>query len=107
MRSFHYFEEYDQLDLPNLVGLEVVLRRCQLIVYRHEKKKAGEGKEQKAGLTRHEANYFSGLHRLTSDIMVCPELIEWVSKEIGKDVEVTKQMRKAREEARLSRNEKP
>ena len=36
-----------------------------------------------------------------------PELIEWVSKEIGKDVEVSKQMRKAREEARLSQGEEP
>ena len=37
--------------------------------------------------------------------MICPELVEWVSKEIGRDVEVTKQMRKAREEAKLSRKD--
>eukprot|EP00959_Pyramimonas_sp_CCMP1952_P244826 5117494-Pyramimonas_sp.AAC.1 len=65
MRAFQFFGEYDQVDLPNLVGLEVTLRRCQLIEYHYEKKgKAATGKEQGAGLSREEAAYFTGSHRL-------------------------------------------
>jgi len=105
MRAFQYFGEYDQIDLPNLVGLEVDLRRCQLIEYHYEKKsKAGASKEKGAGLSREEASYFTGSHRLGGEVMICPELVEWVSKEIEKDASVAKQMRKAREEARLSRS---
>ncbi|CAK0807270.1 unnamed protein product, partial [Prorocentrum cordatum] len=106
MRAFQFFGEYDQVDLPNLVGLEVTLRRCHLIEYHYEKKgKAATGKEQGAGLSREEAAYFTGSHRLGGEVMICPELIEWVSKEIEKDASVAKQMRKAREEARLSRKD--
>ncbi|CAK0809251.1 unnamed protein product, partial [Prorocentrum cordatum] len=65
MRAFQFIGEYDQVDLPNLVGLEVTLRRCQLIEYHYEKKgKAATGKEQGAGLSREEAAYFTGSHRL-------------------------------------------
>lgn len=37
MRTSQDFGEYYQVDLPNLVGLEVVLRRCQTIECNHEK----------------------------------------------------------------------
>ena len=105
MRAFQFFGEYDQVDLPNLVGLEVIIRRCQVIEFHYEKKGKGGNKqnEQMAGVSREEAAYFSGSHRMAGEVMICPELVEWVSKEIGRDVEVTKQMRKAREEAKLSR----
>jgi hypothetical protein len=106
MRAFQYFGEYDQLDLSNVCGVEVILRRCQLIEYHHEKKSKNQAsKEQTAGVTRDEAAYFTGLHRLAGEVMICPELVEWVSKEVSRDVEVAKQMRKAREESRLTRGE--
>ena len=108
MRAFQFFGEYDQIDLGNLVGLEVILRRCQLIEFHYEKKHKTEkgAKEQTAGVSRDEAAYFSGTHRLAGEVMICPELVEWVSKEIGRDTEVVKQMRKAREESTLSRKDK-
>ena len=105
MRALQFFGEYDQVDLPNLVGLEVIMRRCQVIEFHYEKKGKAQqgGKDQSAGVTRDEAAYFSGTHRLAGEVMVCPDLVDWVSKEIGRDVEVVKQMRKAREEAKLGR----
>ena len=108
-RSFQFFGEYDQCDLPNLMGLEVIIRRCQVIEYHYEKKRAasaakGSGNQQ--GLTRDEASYFSKVHRMAGEAMICPELVEWVGKELGRDVEVQKQMRKAREEAKLFRDGK-
>ena len=91
-----------------MCGLEVVLRRCQMIEFHHDKKsRAASSKEQTAGITRDEAAYFSGLHRLAGEVMISPELVKWVSEEVGRDVEVVKQMRKAREEARLTRGDKP
>ncbi|CAK0878632.1 unnamed protein product, partial [Prorocentrum cordatum] len=90
MRAFQFFGEYDQIDLPNLVGLEVVLRRCQVIEFHYEKKnKGGKANEQAQGVTRDEAAYFSGSHRLGGEVMICPELVEGVSKEIGRDVEAS------------------
>ena len=107
MRAFQFFGEYDQLDLSNVVGLEVILRRCQVIEFHYEKKgKNTKEKDVPAGISREEAAYFSGTHRLAGEVMISPELVDWVTKEIGRDVEVTKQMRKAREENRLSRPEK-
>ena len=106
MRAFQYFGETDQLDLPNLAGLEVLMRRAQMIEYHHEKRtkaaNAGDGKS--GGVTCEEASYFSGSHKLNGEVMVTPDLLAWVGKEIERDVEVTKQMRKAREEQRLSRD---
>ena len=107
MRSFQSFGEYDQVDLPSLMGLEVILRRCHMIEYHHEKRsKAVKDKgDTVGGLSRDEAAYFVGSHRTAGEVMVSPELVEWVSKEIGKDVEVVKQMRKAREESKLARKD--
>ena len=103
--AFHYFVEYDQIDRPNLVGLEVMLRRCQLIEYHYEKKgKASAGKEQSAGLSREEAAYFTDSHWLSGEVMICPELVERASNEIEKGASVAQQMRKVREEACLSRS---
>eukprot|EP00959_Pyramimonas_sp_CCMP1952_P242415 5067054-Pyramimonas_sp.AAC.1 len=78
MRAFQFFGEYDQIDLPNLVGLEVILRRCQVIEFHYEKKNKGsKANEQGQGVTRDEAAYFSGSHRLGGEVMICPELVEW------------------------------
>lgn len=106
MRAFPFFGEYDQIDAPNLVGLEVILRRCQLIEFHYEKRQRSQsGKDNTPGLTRDEAAYFSGSHRLSGEVMVSPELTTWVSQEISRDVEVTKQLRKAREESKLARKD--
>ena len=103
MRALQFLGEYDQLDLGNIVGLEVILRRCQVIEFHYEKKgKAQQGKETSAGVSREEAAY----HRLAGEVMNALELVEWVTKEISRDVEVTKQMRKVREESRPSHQEK-
>ncbi len=63
MRVFEFFGEYDQLDLANVVGLEVILHRCQVIEFHYEKKgKTQQGKDIPAGVSCEEADYFSGTH---------------------------------------------
>eukprot|EP00974_Lingulodinium_polyedra_P013762 1334010-Lingulodinium_polyedra.AAC.1 len=91
MRAFQLFCEYDQLDVANLVGLEILLRRCQMIEYHYEKKaKASAAAGNEKGLTRDEAAYFVGSHRLTGEVMICPELVEFVAKEVERDTGVAK-----------------
>ena len=100
---------YDGMDITNVASLEVMMRRVQLVEYaysdrRNEKGKKGGGKDTKgddrAGLVE-EAAVFSGIHRETGEMMVAPELLEYVSREIEKDASIMKQIRKVREERRL------
>lgn len=63
----------------------------------------GASNPEALGMIWDEAAYFSGTHRIAGEVMINPELVEWVSKESGRDVEVAKQLRKAREEAKLAR----
>ena len=46
---------------------------------------------------------FTGKHKEYGNIMISPELLEYVSKEAEKEVNVMKQVRKAREERALAR----
>ena len=104
MRAFEWFGEYDQVDMPNLAGLEVIMRRAQTIEYHHERRlKSNQAKDNPSGLSRNEAAYFVGTHKTTGEVMISPDLVEWVAKEMGKDAEIDKQLRKSREEAKLSR----
>lgn len=97
---------YDGMDITNVAALEVMMRRAQLVEYaysdrRNDKGKKGGGKDSKND--KSEAAVFSGIHRKTGEMMVAPELLEYVhvSREIEKDASIMKQIRKAREERRL------
>ena len=99
---------YDGLDLSNIAGAELAFRRLQLIEYFYSErgpgsgKGAGKSKPEKAQadetLYRMESSIFSGTHREFGDTMVCPELMEFVSKEVEREASIMKQVRKAREE---------
>lgn len=115
---------YDGLDLVNLAGVEMMLRQAQLVEYAyaqdsavgysevqaqtggHDKgKKTGSGREKDEGGGRftlvHEAAVFAGNHRDSGSYMICPDLLDYVGREIERDASVLKQVRKAREERRL------
>ena len=75
----------------------------------YEKKRAASAAKESGsqhGFARDEASYSSRVHRMAGEAMICPELVEWVGKELGCDMEAQKQMRKAREEAKLLRDGK-
>ena len=68
-----------------------------------EAKSKGEGKGRaQTGLARigflDEAAIFTGTQGQESDIMVCPELMEYVAKEVERNAGILKQVRKAKEE---------
>ena len=107
---------YDQLNLPNIAGIEKLLREAQFVEwqYAESSKKAGEAggsgdnKKGKGGgkgdvLISGEMQLFTGKHKEYGNIMISPELLEYVSKEAEKEVNVMKQVRKAREERALAR----
>ena len=98
---------YDVMDVTNLASFEILMRRLQLIEYTYsekgpappskEDKGKGKGKSMHVGLYD-ESQIFMGSHKEFGDIMVAPDLLEYVSKEVEKEAAVMKQVRKAREE---------
>ena len=48
---------------------------------------------------------FTGAHRDSGEVMISPDLLEYVSKEVERDASIMKQLRKGREErAAASKN---
>ena len=101
---------YDGLDIPNSAGLEHLMRRAQLIEFTYSDRgpapptgnKSGKGGKKGSSGGFDEANIFMGQHRSHGDVMICPELIDYVSKETEREASVMKQVRKAREERELA-----
>ena len=106
MKALDKLARFDGLDLSDLAGVELIFRRLQMIEYFHSEKAPGGGKgsgknkEKKSedGTFKAEAAIFTGTHRDYGDVMIDPNLLEFVSKEVERDAAVMKQMRKAREE---------
>ena len=108
MKMLDKMGRFDGLDLSNLTCAELAFRRLQLIEYFYSDKGPGSGKgsgKNKEKDKKHEdlsykaeAAIFTGTHREYGDLMVAPDLLEYVSKEVERDAAVLKQVRKAREE---------
>lgn len=108
MKMLDKMGRFDGLDLSNLACAELAFRRLQLIEYFYSDKGPGSGKgsgKNKEKDKKHEdlsykaeAAIFTGTHREYGDLMVAPDLLEYVSKEVERDAAVLKQVRKAREE---------
>ena len=101
---------YDGLDIPNSAGLEHLVRRAQMIEFSYSDHgpapstgtKSGKGGKQGSSGALDEVNIFTGQHRSQGDVMICPELIDYVSKETEREASFMKQVRKAREERELA-----
>ena len=102
LRVLQHAVEYDMLDVPNIAGLELLVREAQMVEFHYVKKKREQSKKDgNHGLVQDEMQYFRGnLHQV--EHMICPALIEYASTEIGKEADRVKQFRKAREESRLA-----
>jgi hypothetical protein len=68
-------------------------------------KKKGHGKSARIGMYD-ESSIFMGSHKEFGDVMVCPDLLDYVTKEVEREASVMKQIRKAREERSLLSREK-
>eukprot|EP00435_Cladocopium_sp_Y103_P047592 s239_g14.t1 len=88
---------YDQVDVTNLAGAEMIVRALQRIEEKHKFKlssvdDAGEG-----------ALFMGSQSGARTGSIVCPKLTEWIGSEMQKEAMVAKERRKAREERALSR----
>ena len=96
----------DQLDLCNLGCMEHLLREPQLVEYFYanvEKDKAEKERQQAkkgtaSGPSGEEMELFRGAYKSSGSSMVCPELTEWIGRQLERDANIMKQARKAREE---------
>ena len=89
----------DQCDGTNLQACEAIFRRMQTIEYSYlEKVRDREGANQSGKLSIEEQTHFAGATRISSSLMVCPELLEYVRKEVEREAALSKNLRKAREE---------
>ena len=130
MKVLELMGTYDQLDLGNCAGLERLLREAQLTEWHfEEKRRAAEGSraggtgstpdeaggEQggkkgnnkkkgigAAGPSSEEVAMWTGATKDNQNVMVCPALLRYVSKEAETQVNLLKSVRKAREERALA-----
>ena len=105
MRCLQSALEFDQLDAPNLQCLEHVVRRAQLVEHYHKERLRGEAASSTArgSLDPEEEQVFLGTHAEEGSLMVAPELVSYVSRELERQSAIDKQARKAREERALRR----
>ena len=86
---------YDGLDLSNIARAELAFRRLQPIEYFYSErgpgssKGSGKAKAEKnqadETLYRMESSIFSGTHCEFGDTMVCPDLMDFVGKEVERE----------------------
>ena len=120
MQAVELMVGYDGLGVTNIAAAELLLRKAQLIEYSYSdagpagvgsgapsgeggnKKKGGAKGGSRAGVYD-ESQIFMGAHKEFGDILLDPQLLDYVAKEVERDAQVMKQVRKAREERILAR----
>jgi len=93
--------EYDQLDCTNLACIELLLRELQVIEERNEDRMISN-----AGGSEHgHAQEYQILMSTSGECQYCmmPALKEFLATEVGKQMAIDKERRKAREERDLAR----
>ena len=99
--------QVDMLNGFNHMGIELMFRRIQTIEYAHaEKARELEARSTGGKLSMEEQYTFGSLVRQAGTLMVSPDLLEHVKAEVQKDVELQKNLRKAREERELANKKK-
>ena len=98
----------DQLDLPNLSVIEHLLRDGQMVEYHYknvEREKEDKLRRDKkvTGPTIDESELFLGVGKSAYESMICPDLTDWIAKQLERDANIIKSTRKAREERAQSR----
>ncbi|CAK0910921.1 unnamed protein product [Prorocentrum cordatum] len=94
----------DQCDRTNLQACEPIFRRMQTIEYSYQEKvREREGANQSGKLSIEEQTHFAGSTRISSSLMACPDLLEFVREEVEREAALAKNLRKVREEKELSR----
>lgn len=96
-RVLHTLMCYDQLDVCNLAGVELVVRAIQRIEEKHKFKMMA------ADETGENSLFMGTSGGSRSGTVISPKLTEWIGGELQKEALIAKERRKAREERALSR----
>ena len=91
--ALEYFATIDQLNVPNLVGAEYLLRRLQLIEEAHLANPAQPSYEG--------SEHWMGTGRRKGGVLINPELTKHAAGKVKDEMAVAKERRLAREERRL------
>ena len=93
--------QIDQLDGANCAVVENLFRRAQTIEFGWaERIRERENKSSSAGsrLSLEEQSVFGGLTRVAANLMICPQLVDYVRDKVEKEAKLQKALRQAREE---------
>lgn len=102
--TLKYAIRSDQLNPYNNLFCEVIFRRLQTIEFAYmERAREQEAKAVGGKLLLEEQSTFGGLTRAAATLMICPQLLEHVRGEVERDAQLSKNLRKAREERELAR----
>lgn len=98
-RTLQVLACFDQLNLYNLAGAEVVARRLQMVEEKYKDRILSSMGEAEPS----EQHLFSGTQGTRANLCICPALQSWIAEEMGKESAILKERRKAREERQLAR----
>ena len=91
---------YDQVDVTNIFGAEILSRQVQLA---EEKWKDRVSGSLPTGDTEHDSHLYLGTGLSHGDLRVCPLLRAWIAEQLSTESAIPKERRKAREERTLTR----
>lgn len=99
--------QVDMINGCNTLGVELMFRRLQTIEYAHsEKAREAESKAMGGKLSLEEQFTFGSMVRQAATLMIAPSLLDHVKQEVERDVQLQKNIRKAREERDMARKNK-
>lgn len=99
--------QVDALDGFNCLGVELMFRRLQTIEYAHsEKAKEADARMTGGKLALEEQYMFGSVVRQAGTLMICPQLLTHVKEELEREVQLQKNLRKAKEERDLAAKSK-
>ena len=103
-KALEAFLIYDQVDLSNLAGVEVICRNLQRLEERYKDKVLSTLDEGGAG----DASLYTSISAAgRGGLIIDPKLTDFITTNVARDYQIMKERRKAREERQLARKEKP
>ena len=98
MQILHYAATYDQLDVSQLVSMELLARRAQMIELKYKHKFALAGSSGDGADPYEDAHLYMGLSETRNLLCVCPALERSVGAELKDEAKLLESRRKAHEE---------
>jgi hypothetical protein len=94
---------YDQIDVANLAGCELLVRNLQRIEEKYKEKAIGIADDTTGGES---ILFMGGTSNARAGLCISPALQQWIGTELSKEAMISKERRKAREERTLGRKPK-